>query len=124
MAFGLYVHIPYCLQRCSYCDFATILWHQSLPPQKYYDLLTTELRLHRPAELSSVYFGGGTPSLVGPEFIRRLLEEIRNLGFQLGPQPEVTIEINPGTMDDPALSDYLRAGVNRFSVGAQTFQNS
>jgi oxygen-independent coproporphyrinogen-3 oxidase len=114
MAFGIYIHIPYCLQRCSYCDFATVGWGQSVPPQRYYELLRQELSLRAPLAPT-------TPSLVGPEFIVGILNEIRNHGFHLVPDVEITIEVNPATIDLHQLALYQRGGVNRFSVGAQTF---
>jgi oxygen-independent coproporphyrinogen-3 oxidase len=128
---GVYIHIPYCLQRCTYCDFATYVQHEILPPEKYVDLVKKEIsfKKHIFAEafsnkpLSTIYFGGGTPSLISAELIIDLIAELSKHGFTTGPQTEITIEINPATVDPKKLERYLAAGVNRFSVGAQTFHD-
>jgi putative oxygen-independent coproporphyrinogen III oxidase len=127
MSFGIYVHIPYCIQRCTYCDFATYEQFKILPPQKYVELLFEEIRQKRdyyPARpLDTLYFGGGTPSLIPSELIVAIIRELAKHGFTTGPQTEITIEINPATVDEKKLAMYLSAGVNRFSVGAQTFDD-
>lgn len=128
---GVYIHIPYCLQRCTYCDFATYVQTEILPPEKYVALVKQEisLRKHIFAEkfsgknLSTIYFGGGTPSLIPAPLIIELIQELSNQGFTSGPETEITIEINPATVDPKKLNMYLSAGVNRFSVGAQTFHD-
>lgn len=123
--FGLYIHIPYCLQRCSYCDFATYVYDQILPPEEYVGFLKRELHLKKDLAthqtLSSIYFGGGTPSLLEPHLIVSLLEEIAKCGFTISPSTEITLEINPATLNTEKILSLIRAGVNRFSVGAQTF---
>lgn len=123
--FGLYIHIPYCLQRCSYCDFATYVYDQILPPEEYVSYLKKELRLKKdlaPTKtLTSIYFGGGTPSLLEPHLIVSLLEEIAKCGFVVNASTEITLEINPATLNTEKILTLIRAGVNRFSVGAQTF---
>ncbi|MGZ3742906.1 MAG: radical SAM family heme chaperone HemW [Pseudobdellovibrionaceae bacterium] len=127
MSFGIYVHIPYCIQRCTYCDFATYEQFKILPPAKYFDLLFEEIRQKKtyyPARvLDTLYFGGGTPSLVPSELIVSLIQELAKHGFTTGPKTEITLEINPATIDEKKLAMYLSVGVNRFSVGAQTFDN-
>ena len=128
---GVYIHIPYCLQRCTYCDFATYVQTEILPPEKYIALVKQEisLRKHIFAEkfsgknLSTIYFGGGTPSLIPAPLIIELIQELSRQGFTSGPETEITIEINPATVDPKKLDLYLSAGVNRFSVGAQTFHD-
>jgi oxygen-independent coproporphyrinogen-3 oxidase len=127
MAFGVYIHIPYCLQICTYCDFSKYELGKILPPAQYVDLVRQEIRtrasnLSKPsAGLDTVYFGGGTPSLLEPELILSLLRELDNAGLHRQPGAEVTIEINPGTVDQDKLDAYLAMGINRFSVGAQSF---
>jgi oxygen-independent coproporphyrinogen-3 oxidase len=127
MSFGIYVHIPYCIQRCTYCDFATYEQFKILPPQKYVELLFQEIRqkkdFYRARPLDTLYFGGGTPSLIPAELIVAIIQELAKHGFTTGPQTEITIEINPATVDEKKLALYLSAGVNRFSVGAQTFDD-
>ncbi len=126
---GIYIHIPYCLQRCSYCDFATYTPDQIPAQEKYFELVRREIsqRHHwanRPAEpLASIYFGGGTPSLAEPQQLAKLLEHIKSFGFEISNATEITIEINPATVSEASLKSYLEMGINRFSVGAQTFSN-
>lgn len=132
MKFGIYIHIPYCLQRCTYCDFATYEQSKIMPPEKYLSLLFEEIRQTQSAypktsstqPLTSIYFGGGTPSLLPAPHIVAILEELAKHGFAAGPQTEVTIEINPATITSEKMQTYLKAGINRFSVGAQTFDDA
>jgi len=130
--FGVYIHIPYCLQRCTYCDFATYVQSEILSPDKYIQLIKQEIPLRRhyfglsssdEKNLNTVYFGGGTPSLISAKYIVDLIAELNKQGLTTGPQTEITIEINPATVDESKLEQYLKAGVNRFSVGAQTFHD-
>lgn len=128
---GIYIHIPYCLQRCTYCDFATYVYKEILPPEKYIELVKSEIKLrsglfnptNKQISLSTIYFGGGTPSLIPAELIVNVISELAKHGFMTGPQTEITIEINPATVDERKLATYLSNGVNRFSVGAQTFSD-
>ncbi|MEZ4870932.1 MAG: radical SAM family heme chaperone HemW [Bdellovibrionales bacterium] len=124
---GIYIHIPYCLQRCRYCDFTTFEQEKILPPGEYTFHLLEEIRNRgcwAPSKaVHSIYFGGGTPSLIDSKFIVSIITEIANAGFELLPDAEVTIEINPATIDPNKLEDYLKVGVNRFSVGAQSFDD-
>lgn len=127
MSFGLYVHIPYCLQKCHYCDFTTFSMDHRIGMSDYTELLLSELRdrhLDIPyKEIRSIYFGGGTPSLLPTEDILTLLSELDNLGFHKVDNLEVSLEINPGTIDQERLDLYLSAGINRFSLGVQTFDD-
>ncbi|MFN3454094.1 MAG: radical SAM family heme chaperone HemW [Pseudobdellovibrio sp.] len=130
--FGIYIHIPYCIQRCSYCDFATYVQSEILAPAKYVELLKREIPLRKHyfgfnnetvKNLSTLYFGGGTPSLIDSQLIVDLITELNKHGFVTRPDTEITLEINPATVDERKLEHYLSAGVNRFSVGAQTFHD-
>lgn len=125
---GLYVHIPYCLQRCSYCDFATYVHDQIMSPDLYVDLLVKELQQRRHlfpgTSLTSIYFGGGTPSLLSAEQILRILNAAEQIGLHISNSTEITIEINPATLDAKKIKTLVRGGVNRFSVGAQTFNDA
>jgi oxygen-independent coproporphyrinogen-3 oxidase len=127
MALSVYVHIPYCLQRCRYCDFTTFEWAEILAPEIYVQQLLKEVRnrhsLWKAREIQTLYFGGGTPSLIAPELIVAICHELANVGFHLRDDCEITIEINPATLDPGKLETYLAAGINRFSVGAQTFSD-
>lgn len=122
---GIYIHIPHCLQKCHYCDFPTVLLSDGPDLDLYTDLILKELNLtlltKRP--LSSIYFGGGTPSLIGPKRIKKILDHIQSLGYQFQTNCEITIEINPGTLTLKDIFDLKNHGVNRFSVGVQTFND-
>ncbi len=126
-SFGIYVHIPYCLQICPYCDFAKYEVGK-IPDQNHYtELLLKEIRQKNifisKEKLTSVYFGGGTPSIMSVENMRKILDEIRH-HFRLSEDIEITIEINPGNIDEKKLNQLLEMGVNRFSVGSQTFDDN
>lgn len=123
---GIYVHIPHCLQKCHYCDFPTVLLKNGPDLDEYCDQIVSELGLQllpRQQGLSSVYFGGGTPSLLGPRRVARLLKAINDNGYKLNPNCEITYEINPGTLTENDLKDLKSIGVNRFSLGVQTFDD-
>lgn len=128
--FGVYIHIPYCLQRCTYCDFATYVQSEIKPPEVYVSAVKKEIsnkknlfRHRQDKPLDTLYFGGGTPSLIPADLIVELISELAKFGYRTGPNTEVTIEINPATVDEKKLETYLAAGVNRFSVGAQSFSD-
>ncbi len=127
MPLAVYVHIPYCLQRCRYCDFATFEFTEILPPEQYVKWVLQEIRLRRKlwkqTEIQTLYFGGGTPSLISPELIVAIKQELANSGLSFQKDAELTLEINPATLDEEKLNFYLEAGFNRFSVGAQTFND-
>ena len=126
--FGVYFHIPYCLQRCTYCDFATYEQSQILPAENYTQLVLQEMEQRKtfftPKHLNTIYFGGGTPSLVDPSNILQMIQGLEKLGFTRGLDTEITIEINPATLNKKKMETYLQTGINRFSVGAQTFDNA
>ncbi|MBX3041693.1 MAG: radical SAM family heme chaperone HemW, partial [Bdellovibrionaceae bacterium] len=127
MSFGVYLHIPYCLQRCTYCDFATYERSKIMPSVQYVDLVLQEIDRRKnffgPRALDTLYFGGGTPSLLPHQEIVSLIKGLEKQGYPVKPDAEVTIEINPATIDHDKLSAYIDAGINRFSVGAQTFDD-
>ena len=124
---GLYVHFPYCLRRCPYCDF-TIAISRTVPGERYADAVLAELRLRiaqRPAwterPLDSIYLGGGTPSLWEPREVGRVLEGIAGL-LPLAADAEISLEANPEVADSARLAGYRAAGVNRLSLGIQSFE--
>ncbi len=127
MKFGVYIHIPYCLQICPYCDFTKYEYGKIMPPEKYVELLASEIRLRSSdipvKDLDTVYFGGGTPSLFEPRFILAILDELAKAGFRIKDDAEMSIEIDPATVDQSRLDEYKRTGFNRYSVGAQTFNS-
>ena len=121
---SLYVHIPWCVRKCPYCDFNSHAAPELVPQTQYIDALLEDLQTDLAAvqgrALVSIFFGGGTPSLFAPEQIGRLLEGVRrHIGFD--PNIEITLEANPGTIEHGRFSGYRDAGVNRVSLGAQTF---
>ena len=123
-AFGVYVHIPYCIARCPYCDFNTYVGIEDTAPA-YVDALLREAASwsERAAgrEAGSIFLGGGTPSLLDPALMRRLLDGIVE-HVDVTPGAEVTMEANPETVDEARLAAYLETGINRISFGAQSFR--
>jgi len=120
--YGVYVHFPWCTHRCPYCDFAVVTG--PVPQRRYADAILGELALRAPGfaglECRSLYLGGGTPSLWDPEQVGRVVGWARErLGLRHG--AEVTLEANPESADEGRLSAYRQAGVDRFSIGAQSF---
>jgi oxygen-independent coproporphyrinogen-3 oxidase len=117
---GLYVHLPFCRQRCIYCDFPTQIG-SSADLARYLPLLDAELALYeRPLTATSLFFGGGTPSLLtGEQFAELMAMLQRRVRFT--PGMEITLEANPGTVSLESLTAYRQAGLNRLSLGAQTF---
>jgi putative oxygen-independent coproporphyrinogen III oxidase len=123
MQFGVYIHFPYCLSKCPYCDFASRA-EAVIPQERYTDSVVRELRV-RAAQFPgrkaiSIYFGGGTPSLWDPAQLGRVLQEIRSL-WSVEPDAEVTLEANPGTTDEERFAAFRELGVNRLSIGVQSF---
>jgi oxygen-independent coproporphyrinogen-3 oxidase len=126
---SLYIHIPWCVKKCPYCDFNS---HESrnhngeIPEYAYVDALIADLELATPKvwgrKIKSVFFGGGTPSLFSAQSIDRILSHVRML-TPLEFDAEITLEANPGTVDTANFLDYKQAGVNRLSLGIQSFNN-
>jgi len=123
-AAGLYVHIPFCSSRCSYCDFATGLYQSELV-ERYVCGLTEEIRTSQYAgeNVDTIYFGGGTPSLLAPAQLERVLAAVHD-SFKIATDSEITLEINPGSATLDKLSAFRSLGVNRASFGAQTFDDA
>ena len=123
---SLYVHLPWCVRKCPYCDFNSHEVRGDLRQQEYVDALLRDLELELPLiwgrPVHSVFFGGGTPSLFTAEQIGRLLQGIRGL-LTLAPDVEITLEANPGTTERDSFSAYREAGVNRVSLGVQSFND-
>ncbi|MCY0879122.1 MAG: radical SAM family heme chaperone HemW [Firmicutes bacterium] len=123
--FGLYVHIPFCQARCTYCDFNTVTGMTAADHRRYVACLLRELGQERPpgSVLVSLYFGGGTPSLIDPELLHRVIESVRGWAPQIDDHWEVTVEVNPGTVTLERFRALREAGVNRLSIGAQARQD-
>jgi putative oxygen-independent coproporphyrinogen III oxidase len=121
---SLYVHLPWCVRKCPYCDFNSHAVKEHLPVEAYLQALGDDLAAQAPAvagrEVISVFLGGGTPSLFPPAAIDSLLARVR-AGLTLAPAAEVTMEANPGTIERGRFAEYRAAGINRVSLGAQSF---
>jgi putative oxygen-independent coproporphyrinogen III oxidase len=124
---SLYIHIPWCVRKCPYCDFNSHGLESALPERAYTDALIRDLEQELPAvagrRLESLFVGGGTPSLFSPEAIARLLENIR-ARIDLAPEAEITLEANPGTAESGKFRGFRQAGVNRLSIGIQSFDET
>jgi oxygen-independent coproporphyrinogen-3 oxidase len=123
MAEYLYIHVPFCVKKCIYCDFFSLPYDAS-KIQAYADALCKELFLkkHRAGLLTTVYFGGGTPTLLPAECFSQLFRCLKN-NYCFSPEIEITVEANPGTIDAAKIKTLLSLGVNRLSVGVQSFSD-
>jgi oxygen-independent coproporphyrinogen-3 oxidase len=124
---SLYIHIPFCLHRCGYCDFNTYAGLQELIPA-YTQAICKELVIisglvREPYSLRTIYFGGGTPSLVPSSALKSILSVVRD-NFSLSETPEITLEANPGTVSAEYLSEIQHLGINRISLGMQSASQS
>ncbi len=121
---ALYVHVPWCVRKCPYCDFNSHELREALPDAAYVEALIADLERSLPSvwgrRVHSIFFGGGTPSLLPAEAIDRLLAAFR-ARLQLAADAEITLEANPGTFEAEKFRDFRAAGVNRLSIGIQSF---
>ena len=118
---GIYLHIPFCVRKCNYCDFLSAP-AQEETRRRYVQCLTEEIRQFEAAkeyEVKSVFFGGGTPSILEGKWIAALMEELEKI-FSFSEIPEITIECNPGTLTAEKLDHYRKSGINRLSLGLQS----
>lgn len=124
---SLYVHLPWCVRKCPYCDFNSYASGDSAPKEQYLEALVTDIAAEAThaegRELVSVFMGGGTPSLFTPDEIGRVLDSVAQ-HFSLAADIEITMEANPGTIECGDPGAYRAAGVNRLSIGAQSFSTS
>jgi oxygen-independent coproporphyrinogen-3 oxidase len=125
---ALYVHYPWCVKKCPYCDFNSHTARDGgIPEKAYIDALIGDIEAALPRvwgrRVHSIFFGGGTPSLMSAESLDRLLTAIRSL-LPLDPLAEITLEANPGTVETGRFRDYRAAGVNRLSLGIQSFNDT
>ncbi|MCF6178752.1 MAG: radical SAM protein [Geopsychrobacter sp.] len=122
---GLYIHTPFCTQKCSYCDFFSAppignqlkTWHLLI--QHNLELIATELS----PEIDSIFFGGGTPSLLTPDQISKILASCYKL-FPISTDAEISLEANPATLNNEILTGFHAAGINRLSIGVQSFDDN
>ncbi len=130
----LYIHFPYCLYKCHYCDFNSHAYEKDDIPQKRYeeslirDFEYKMIELQKAGyatsgDFKTIFFGGGTPSLMSPESVHRLLDFLRT-HKGIDPDAEITLECNPGTVDEKKLRDFVGAGITRFSLGVQSFHDA
>ena len=117
---GIYVHIPFCKSKCLYCDF-TSYTDRNTEIRRYVDCLKREINYRSKDEylVKTIFFGGGTPSIIDGKYIVEILSEINN-AYIVDKNAEITIEINPGTIDKHKLEKYKEAGINRISIGLQS----
>lgn len=122
---SLYIHFPWCIRKCPYCDFNSHELKQDLPEKEYMnrllDDLDADLKTIKNKKIHSIFMGGGTPSLFSPEAIYSLLNAIQTR-IDFKPNIEITLEANPGTFEQDKFSGFRQAGINRLSIGIQSFQ--
>ena len=125
-AFGLYVHIPFCPQHCPYCAFAVLTGHREWY-DRYIEAVCTEIRHWQPlasrGPLSTVYFGGGTPSMLEPAQLCRIVDTAGTI-LGIAPDAEITLEANPSTADSNKFAAFIQCGFNRLSLGMQSFHDA
>ncbi len=126
-ALGLYIHIPWCVTRCIYCDFNTYIDGEAVLKARYHAALLREIRESAAAldhpPLDTIYFGGGTPTTLPPEQLVELVDAVKS-HFRLRPNAEITTEANPGTLSVDYLHQLRQGGINRLSLGVQSFNNN
>ncbi|XRX42652.1 MAG: radical SAM family heme chaperone HemW [Buchnera aphidicola (Eriosoma harunire)] len=124
---SLYIHIPWCIKKCFYCDFTSYVTEHTIPEKKYiYHLLKdleTSAKLIKDRTIHSIFIGGGTPSLIQPHYIKKLLYSIKNI-ISISKHAEITIEINPKIKEISYIDNYQDAGINRISIGIQSFNSN
>lgn len=122
----LYIHFPWCVKKCPYCDFNSHAVKNEIPEAQYIDSLINDLEQHAPdiwsRSVESVFIGGGTPSLISSAGIDRIMSQVRAL-TKLEPRAEITMEANPGTVEQQRFSEYRNNGINRLSIGIQSFND-
>ena len=124
---SLYIHIPWCIRKCPYCDFNSHKSPDILPETAYFNALLADLKTDYAAwprqKLVSIFIGGGTPSLLSGEFYTTLLQNLKKI-FYFEPNIEITLEANPGTVEQHRFKEYRQAGINRLSLGIQSFNEN
>lgn len=120
MSIGLYIHVPFCAKKCSYCDFYSLSYSKARA-ESYAEAVLRNIRHYsdKSTVLDTVYFGGGTPSLLPAEYITRFMAEIKN-SFNMAENAEISIEANPNTLTAERLEKFRKSGINRLSIGIQS----
>ena len=123
---SLYIHFPWCVQKCPYCDFNSHEIKTGIPEDEYVDALLKDLENDLPLvwgrKVNTIFMGGGTPSLISPDAMDTLLSGIR-ARIPVSPNAEITIEANPGTVENESIAGFYETGINRISFGVQSFNN-
>lgn len=123
---SLYIHLPWCVRKCPYCDFNSHEARDKLPEELYVNALMRDLDKQLPRiwgrRITSIFFGGGTPSLFSPSAIEQILQGV-HARLNFGPDTEITLEANPGTIDEQRFKGFRHAGVNRLSIGIQSLHD-
>ncbi len=121
---GIYIHIPYCKKKCHYCDFISFSGKEETQ-NKYIEAILKEISecTYTGFNIGTIYIGGGTPSIIDPAYITKIIAKIREK-FIVSQNAEITIEVNPGTVDREKLLEYKKAGINRLSIGLQSTDNA
>ncbi len=126
MTRGLYIHIPFCARKCFYCDFVITVKHAAGDRARFLSVLEKDLaqaaRRYRHLSFATLYFGGGTPSLLTPDELRRIMAAIRHQ-FIIVPDAEITLELNPDDASEEKLRAFRKYGINRISIGVQSFND-
>lgn len=124
---AVYIHLPWCVRKCPYCDFNSFQQSGDLPEQAYVNAVLADLDEELPRiwgrRIESVFIGGGTPSLFSPKAVADLLDGLR-MRLPLRPDMEITLEANPGTFEQARFSEYRQLGINRLSIGIQSFDSA
>ena len=125
MKTGLYIHYPFCLSKCAYCDFNSVV-NKNIPEEEVLEALIQDLNYYHELigsrEIDTIYFGGGTPSLMSAKTVGKILIEIYRL-FKVKDNAEITLEANPVTAEIKKFGDFKKVGINRLSIGIQSFSN-
>lgn len=127
MSLGLYIHIPYCRKKCGYCGFVSYPLSCRYVPDAFLASVLQEMQMYRThfgkRRIDTIFIGGGTPSLLSPEQILKLMQEIRNC-FTVAEDAEITSEANPDSLTEEVVAAMLQSGINRLSIGAQSMDDS
>ena len=114
---ALYIHVPFCIKKCDYCDFLSYKYRKS-DKNRYVEYLLKEIAMYPKYSYNTVYFGGGTPSILEGDDLKKIIDAL-----DINRGAEVTLEMNPGTVDEKKIEDFFKFGINRVSIGVQSFNN-
>lgn len=123
---GIYVHVPFCRKKCSYCDFYSVRWDDELE-HKYVEAVIDEIEEYKKAlgcgfKVDTLYFGGGTPTIINPSNIKKITDSVGKFS-EIEDDAEISMEANPNTLTDENLKEYKKAGINRLSIGIQSLND-